>query len=96
MGHEFIGIVEDIGSDVEGVRRGDLVVSPFLWQDNTCEFCREGLQSSCRHGGQYGHDLDGGQGEAVRVPQARACPWSSCRSQRTLRCCEALKILGRD
>ena len=70
MGHEFIGIVEDIGSDVEGVRRGDLVVSPFLWQDNTCEFCREGLQSSCRHGGQYGHDLDGGQGEAVRVPQA--------------------------
>jgi threonine dehydrogenase-like Zn-dependent dehydrogenase len=70
MGHEFIGIVEDVGSDVEGVQRRDLVVSPFLWQDNTCEFCREGLQSSCRHGGQYGHDLDGGQGEAVRVPQA--------------------------
>ena len=41
-----------------------------MWSDGTCDFCRQGLQTSCRHGGQWGHDLDGGQGEAVRVPQA--------------------------
>jgi threonine dehydrogenase-like Zn-dependent dehydrogenase len=71
MGHEFLGRVEDVGAEVAGLRRGDLVVSPFLWCDNTCAYCRRGLQSSCRHGGGYGHDLDGGQGEAVRVPQAQ-------------------------
>ena len=45
-----------------------------MWADNTCDFCRQGLQTSCRHGGQWGqwgHELDGGQGEAVRVPQAQ-------------------------
>ena len=71
MGHEFLGVVEDTGSEVSGVRRGDLVVAPFVWSDGTCDFCRQGLQTSCRHGGQWGHDLDGGQGEAVRVPQAQ-------------------------
>jgi threonine dehydrogenase-like Zn-dependent dehydrogenase len=70
MGHEFLGIVEDTGSEVAGFSRGDLVVAPFVWSDGTCDFCAEGLQTSCRHGGQWGHDLDGGQGEAVRVPQA--------------------------
>jgi threonine dehydrogenase-like Zn-dependent dehydrogenase len=71
MGHEFLGVVEDTGSDVSGFSRGDVVIAPFVWADNTCDFCREGLQTSCRHGGQWGHDLDGGQGEAVRVPQAQ-------------------------
>jgi threonine dehydrogenase-like Zn-dependent dehydrogenase len=52
------------------VKRGDLVVAPFAFSDGTCEFCREGLQTSCVHGGFWGGDLDGGQGEAVRVPQA--------------------------
>jgi len=71
MGHEFIGIVEDAGADVRTVKRGDLVVAPFAWSDGTCVFCREGLQTSCLHGGFWGGtDLDGGQGEAVRVPQA--------------------------
>ena len=70
MGHEFVGVVEEVGSDVPGHRVGDLVLAPFLWCDNTCDFCRRGLQSSCRHGGGWGHSLDGGQGEAVRVPQA--------------------------
>jgi threonine dehydrogenase-like Zn-dependent dehydrogenase len=71
MGHEFIGIVEAAGTDVGTIRTGDLVVSPFLWSDGTCVFCREGLQSECLHGGRYGFDdVDGGQGEAVRVPQA--------------------------
>jgi threonine dehydrogenase-like Zn-dependent dehydrogenase len=70
MGHEFLGIIEDTGADVTGLTRGDLVLAPFVWSDGTCDFCREGLQTSCRHGGRWGGDLDGGQGEAVRVPQA--------------------------
>ena len=50
---------------------GDLVLSPFLWSDGSCVFCRRGLHSSCLNGGRYGlDDVDGGQGEAVRVPQA--------------------------
>lgn len=71
MGHEFLGVIEDTGADVPGLKSGDLVVAPFVWSDGTCDFCREGLPTSCRHGGQWGHDLDGGQGEAVRVPQAQ-------------------------
>jgi threonine dehydrogenase-like Zn-dependent dehydrogenase len=71
MGHEFIGVVEAVGPDVRTLKAGDLVVAPFLWCDGTCVFCREGLHSSCLHGGRYGSDdVDGGQGEAVRVPQA--------------------------
>ncbi|WP_328869267.1 zinc-dependent alcohol dehydrogenase family protein [Streptomyces sp. NBC_00287] len=72
MGHEFLGVVEELGSDVSGLKRGDLVVAPFVWADNTCDFCAEGLHTSCRHGGSWGRDgIDGGQGEAVRVPQAQ-------------------------
>src|SRR5438132_6556816 len=71
MGHEFIGVVEAAGSDVRTVKAGDLVVAPFVWSDGTCVFCQEGLHTSCLHGGRYGFDgVDGGQGEAVRVPQA--------------------------
>ena len=71
MGHEFVGVVEAVGDDVRTVQAGQLVVAPFLWSDGTCVFCREGLQTSCLHGGGYGRDgVDGGQGEAVRVPQA--------------------------
>jgi threonine dehydrogenase-like Zn-dependent dehydrogenase len=71
MGHEFIGVVEAVGDDVRTIKAGELVVSPFLWSDGTCVFCRRGLHTSCLHGGRYGFgDVDGGQGEAVRVPQA--------------------------
>jgi threonine dehydrogenase-like Zn-dependent dehydrogenase len=72
MGHEFLGIIEDTGPEVSGFKRGDVVVAPFVWADNTCDFCRDGLQTSCRHGGQWGAPgVDAGQGEAVRVPQAQ-------------------------
>ena len=72
IGHEFLGVIEDAGSSVEGFARGDLVVAPFVWSDGTCDFCREGLQTSCRHGGLWASNgIDGGQGEAVRVPQAQ-------------------------
>jgi threonine dehydrogenase-like Zn-dependent dehydrogenase len=71
MGHEFIGVVEDVGSDVRTLKRGDLVVAPFAYSDGTCIFCHEGLQTSCLHGGWWGaNGVDGGQGEAVRVPLA--------------------------
>ena len=72
IGHEFLGVVEEVGSEVSGLAKGDVVVAPFVWADNTCDFCTEGLQTSCRHGGQWGAPgVDGGQGEAVRVPQAQ-------------------------
>jgi threonine dehydrogenase-like Zn-dependent dehydrogenase len=71
MGHEFIGIVEAVGAEVRTVKPGDVVVAPFAWSDGTCVFCQEGLHTSCLHGGFWGGtDIDGGQGEAVRVPLA--------------------------
>jgi threonine dehydrogenase-like Zn-dependent dehydrogenase len=73
MGHEFIGIVEDAGSEVTTVKKGDLVVAPFAISDNTCEFCRERLHTSCSHPQAGFWDTlpdEGGQAEAARVPLA--------------------------
>jgi threonine dehydrogenase-like Zn-dependent dehydrogenase len=71
MGHEFIGVVEDVGRDVRTVKKGDVVIAPFAISDGTCEFCHEGLQTSCIDGAWWGgKENDGGQGEAVRVPHA--------------------------
>ncbi|MDQ6874324.1 MAG: alcohol dehydrogenase catalytic domain-containing protein [Actinomycetota bacterium] len=71
IGHEFVGVVEDVGSDVSTVKPGDVVVSPFVWSDGVCDYCRGGLQTSCEDGGFWGEPgSDGGQGEAVRVPYA--------------------------
>ena len=73
IGHEFIGVVEQIGSDVHTLKAGDFVIAPFAWSDGTCQFCREGLQTSCEHGGFWNtpsKQVGGGQAEAVRVPLA--------------------------
>ena len=71
MGHEAIGVVEDVGAEVRTLKRGDLVVMPFAFSDGTCVFCQEGLQTSCVHGGFFGNaDVGGAQAEALRVPQA--------------------------
>ncbi|MGW4382540.1 zinc-dependent alcohol dehydrogenase family protein [Kitasatospora sp. NPDC004531] len=71
IGHEFLGFVEEVGPEVRDLTVGDLVVAPFVWSDGVCEYCREGLQTSCPHGGFWGiPGSDGGQGEAVRVPFA--------------------------
>jgi len=71
MGHEAVGVVEAIGAEVRTLKAGDLVVMPFAFSDGTCEFCREGLHTSCVHGGFFGSDEAGGaQAEAVRIPQA--------------------------
>ena len=71
IGHEFIGVIEEVGPDVHTVARGDLVVAPFTFCDGTCANCVAGWPSNCMNGGSFGnHGVDGGQGERVRVPFA--------------------------
>jgi threonine dehydrogenase-like Zn-dependent dehydrogenase len=71
MGHEAIGIIEEIGADVRTLKQGDLVVMPFAFSDGTCIFCQERLQTACINGGFFGTGVvEGAQAEAVRVPQA--------------------------
>jgi threonine dehydrogenase-like Zn-dependent dehydrogenase len=71
MGHEAIGVVEEVGGEVRTVKRGDLVVMPFAISDGTCEFCREGLQTACVHVGFFGNNgTNGAQAEALRIPHA--------------------------
>jgi threonine dehydrogenase-like Zn-dependent dehydrogenase len=71
MGHEAIGVVEAVGTDVRTLKVGNLVVMPFAYSDGTCVFCHEGLQTSCTHGGFFGTaEVAGAQAEAVRVPLA--------------------------
>jgi threonine dehydrogenase-like Zn-dependent dehydrogenase len=71
MGHEAIGVIEAVGADVRTLNVGDVVVMPFAYSDGSCVFCREGLHTSCIHGGFFGSDeADGAQAEALRVPQA--------------------------
>lgn len=71
IGHEFVGVVEQTGADVQDLSEGDLVVAPFTFSDGVCANCRAGVTSQCVAGGSFGnHGIDGGQGEAVRVPLA--------------------------
>ncbi|MDF2580365.1 MAG: dehydrogenase [Microbacterium sp.] len=71
MGHEFLGVVEEVGADVTTVGPGDFVICPFGIQDNTCIYCREGMQTSCLSGHFFGAGgVGGAQAEAVRIPQA--------------------------
>jgi threonine dehydrogenase-like Zn-dependent dehydrogenase len=73
IGHEFIGVVDQVGSDVRTLKAGDLVIAPFTFCDGECANCRAGWPSNCLNGGSFGnHGVDGGQGEAVRVPFADA------------------------
>ncbi len=73
MGHEFLGVVEEVGTEVSLLRPGNVVVAPFLWNDGSCFYCQHGLPTSCLRGGWWGApDVDGGQGEFVRVPYADA------------------------
>jgi threonine dehydrogenase-like Zn-dependent dehydrogenase len=71
IGHEFIGVVEQVGADVAGLAEGDLVVAPFIYSDMSCPHCVNGSTISCVNGGNFGDgEIDGGQGQAVRVPLA--------------------------
>src|SRR3954466_3442417 len=71
MGHEAIGVVEDVGSDVRTIKRGDVVIMPFANSDGSCMFCEEGLQTACVHVDFFGNGtLDGVRKEAMRIPYA--------------------------
>src|SRR6266516_2104715 len=66
MGHEYCGIVEEVGSAVQSVKRGQFVIGSFFASDNVCPTCRIGYQSSCQH-----RELVGGaQAPVLRVPLA--------------------------
>jgi threonine dehydrogenase-like Zn-dependent dehydrogenase len=66
MGHEYVGVVQEVGSDVTTVKPGQFVVGSFATSDNTCRNCRHGYQSSCVHR----EFMSTCQAEAIRVPQA--------------------------
>jgi threonine dehydrogenase-like Zn-dependent dehydrogenase len=68
MGHEYVGVVEEVGAEVSTVRPGQFVVGSFFASDNTCEICRAGYQSSCVH--RVGIGGEGAQAERMRVPLA--------------------------
>ncbi len=77
IGHEFVGVVEEVGTEVRTLRPGQFVIAPFRYSCGECVHCRHGVQTSCLRGGQGWGGLDGDglptpacQGEAVRVPYA--------------------------
>src|SRR5213592_2266078 len=71
MGHEAIGVVEDVGAQVTKIKKGDVVVMPFAFSDGTCAFCHEGLPTACVHVGFFGNNgMNGAQAEALRIPFA--------------------------
>src|SRR5918998_1180941 len=68
MGHEYVGIVEEVGAEVTTIRPGQFVIGSFFASDNTCEICRSGYQSSCVQ--RVGIGSEGAQAELMRVPLA--------------------------
>src|SRR4051812_43014262 len=66
MGHEYCGIVEEVGSAVRSVKKGQFVIGSFFASDNTCGHCRHGYQTSCQHR----EPVRGAQAPYLRVPLA--------------------------
>ncbi|KAL1590628.1 hypothetical protein WHR41_00854 [Cladosporium halotolerans] len=71
LGHEGIGVVEEVGSEVKNFKKGDKVVIAAVVACAKCTFCRKGMQDLCKHGGwQLGHLMDGTHAEYFRMPYA--------------------------
>src|SRR3954453_18505918 len=72
VGHEFIGVVDEIGNEVTDLNVGDFVIAPFSFSDGTCKNCEAGFHTACIHAGFFGQggEGDGGQAEYVRVAPA--------------------------
>jgi len=68
IGHEYCGIVEEVGSEVTTIKPGQFVIGSFFASDGTCPHCRAGFQTSCRHKEPIA--ANGAQAEALRVPLA--------------------------
>src|SRR2546429_8027373 len=68
MGHEYVGVVEEVGRDVRTIKPGQFVIGSFFASDNTCEVCRAGYQSACVHRELVG--AIGTQAELARIPLA--------------------------
>src|SRR5215213_8504830 len=68
MGHEYCGIVEEVGSQVTNIKPGQFVVGSFFASDNTCPICQAGYQSRCIHFEPIG--AEGAQAERLRIPLA--------------------------
>lgn len=66
VGHEYVGVIEEVGEQVQNLKVGDFVVGSFCFSDNTCEICQDGYPSRCVHGGF----VNQAQAEYLRVPQA--------------------------
>ena len=69
MGHEYVGVVEDVGADVNNLKVGDFVVGSFAISDNTCEICQAGYHGRCANG-SFVHASIGTQSEYARIPLA--------------------------
>src|SRR5918995_7396361 len=69
MGHEYVGLVEEVGSAVRTIKPGQFVVGSFVISDNTCEICRSGYQSRCVNG-EFVSQTIGTQAEYARIPLA--------------------------
>ncbi len=71
LGHEAVGIVEEVGSSVSNLKKGDRVLIPAITADGNCDFCRQGMYSHCRNGGWvFGRTIHGLQAEYARAPYA--------------------------
>ncbi|WP_224766334.1 zinc-dependent alcohol dehydrogenase family protein [Nocardioides campestrisoli] len=69
MGHEYVGVVEEVGAEVRTLRPGDFVVGSFVLSDNTCEICRSGFPSKCVNA-EFVTGTIGTQAERARIPLA--------------------------
>jgi alcohol dehydrogenase len=71
IGHEGVGVIEEVGSAVSNFKKGDHVLISCITSCGKCDYCKKGMYSHCSDGGWIlGHLIDGTQAEFVRIPQA--------------------------